>query len=236
MKRAVARELMDQPIRSLAELERNVSDIEFANRVFGGIAPVMREVRRSGARSLLDVCCGSADVPLALARDARRRGVRLEVTLLDRSSEMLSIAARRAGVEPGVTLTAGDATALPFGDATFDVVTCNLALHHFEPDAARALLAELRRVARVLPLVSDLRRSALGYAAAVAWSRAASRNRLTRHDAPLSVRRAYTPQEARSLAADAGWRRPRVRTEAFFRMTIADAALAAPAPAGGSGA
>lgn len=233
MKRAVARELMDQPIESLAELEANMSDIEFANRVFGGIAPVLREVRRCGARSLLDVCCGSADVPLAVARDARRRGMRLDVTLLDRSSEMLTIAARRAGAQVGVTLAAGDATALPFGDATFDVVTCNLALHHFEPDAARAMLAEVRRVARVLPLVSDLRRSALGYAAALAWSRAASRNRLTRHDAPLSVRRAYTPQEARALADQAGWRRPRVRSEAFFRMTIADAASPA---SGGSGA
>ncbi len=65
MKRIVALELMDTPVDSLAELEANLVDIEFANRAFGGIGPVLREVRRSGGRTLLDVCCGSADVPLA---------------------------------------------------------------------------------------------------------------------------------------------------------------------------
>jgi SAM-dependent methyltransferase len=222
VKRAVARELMDDPIESLAELEANLADIEFANRTFGGIAPVLREVRRCRAGSLLDVCCGSADVPLAIVRDARRRGARIALTLLDRSAQMLTIARRRANGEAGVTFAAGDATALPFGDAAFDVVTCNLALHHFEPDAARGLLRELRRVARLMPVVCDLRRSRAAYAAAFAWSRVGSRNRLTRNDAPLSVRRAYTPPEARDLALAAGWPAPQVRAEAFFRMTISD--------------
>jgi SAM-dependent methyltransferase len=218
----VARELMDDPIESLAELEANLSDIEFANRAFGGITPVLREVRRCRARTLLDVCCGSADVPLAIVRDARRRGVHIALTLLDRNAQMLTVARRRAHGEPGITFAAGDATALPFGDAAFDVVTCNLALHHFEPDSARALLRELRRVARVMPLVCDLRRSPAAYVAALAWSRAFSRNRLTRHDAPLSVRRSYTAPEARTLAMAAGWPAPHLRAEAFFRLTMCD--------------
>jgi SAM-dependent methyltransferase len=222
VKRAVARELMDDPIESLAELEANLADIEFANRIFGGVAPVMREVRRCGGGTLLDVCCGSADVPLAIVRDARRRGAQIAVTLLDRSVQMLTVARARARGVPDVSFSAGDATALPFADAAFDVVTCNLALHHFEPESARALLRELRRVARVMPVVCDLRRSRTAYAAALAWSHIFSRNRLTRHDAPLSVRRSYTPREARMLAIAAGWPAPRVRPEAFFRMTIAD--------------
>jgi ubiquinone/menaquinone biosynthesis C-methylase UbiE len=225
VKRAVARELLDDPIARLDELERNMTDIEFANRMFGGISPVVREIRRAGAMSLLDVCCGSADVPLAVARDAQRRGQPLALTVLDRSAQMLTIARQRAQHVGGVAFVAGDATALPFPDASFDVVTCNLALHHFEPDAARVLLRELRRVARVMPLVCDLRRSPPAYAAALAWSRTSS-NRLTKHDAPLSVRRAYTPREAHALALDAGWTLPRVRREAFFRMTVADGRVA----------
>jgi SAM-dependent methyltransferase len=231
VKRVVARELMDDPIESLAELEANIADIEFANRAFGGIAPVLREVRRSRAHTLLDVCCGSADIPLAIVRDARRRGERIALTLFDRSAQMLTIARSRADGEPDVMFAAGDATALPFGDAAFDVVTCNLALHHFEPDAARALLRELRRVARLMPVVCDLRRSVPALAAAFLWSRLASRNRLTRHDAPLSVRRAYTGGEARTLALGAGWHAPCVRPEAFFRMTLCDPSpLAAASP------
>lgn len=222
MQRIVARELMDAPVDSPSELEANLADIEFANAAFGGTRPVLREVRRLGARSVLDVGCGSADIPLALVRDAERRGADVEVTALDRSEQMLEIARRRTGAHPRLRFVAADAAALPFADGAFDVVTCNLALHHFEPDAARALLGELRRVARLTPLVCDLRRSVAAYAAAFAFSRAFTRNRLTRHDGPLSVRRAYTPDEAGAMAREAGWQSPRVRREAFFRMTLSD--------------
>jgi SAM-dependent methyltransferase len=222
LKRVIARELMDDPVESPSELAGNLADIEFANRMFGGIAPVLREFRRSDARTLLDVCCGSADVPLAVARDARRRGDPLALTVLDRSEAMLALARRHAVGRADITFVAGDALALPFADRSFDMVTCNLALHHFEPDAARVLLSELRRVARRLPLVCDLRRSLPAFVAALGWARLASRNRLTRHDAPLSVRRAYTPAEALDLATAAGWISPVVRREPFFRMTLVD--------------
>jgi len=83
------------------------------------------------------------------------------------------------------------------------------------------LLRELRRVARTTPIVCDLARSRAAYAGTWLVTRL-SRNRLTRHDAPLSVRRAYTPDEALALARDAGWRGARVRREPFFRMTLTD--------------
>jgi ubiquinone/menaquinone biosynthesis C-methylase UbiE len=136
---------------------------------------------------------------------------------------MLAIARRATAADPALSFVRGDGGALPFADGAFDVVTCTLALHHFEPDGARALLRELRRVARLSPVVCDLRRSPVAFAATWLWSRT-SRNRLTRHDAPLSVRRAYTPGEALALARDAGWRAPRVRREPFFRMTLTDEA------------
>ena len=113
-----------------------------------------------GAGTILDVGSGAADVPLALANDAARRGAGIKVTCLDRSEQMLAIARRRTQNHPALTFVRAEGEALPFGDAAFDVVTCTLALHHFEPPAARALLHELRRVARVSPVVCDLRRSA----------------------------------------------------------------------------
>ena len=223
MRRAIARELMDEPVDDVGELEANLRDVAFANAHFGGSAPVVRAVRALGARSVLDVGSGAADVPLALVDDAARRGVQLRVTCSDRSDQMLAIARRRAASHPAVAFVRAEGEVLPFADGAFDAVTCTLALHHFEPAAALALLRELRRVARLSPIVCDLRRSRTGLAATWLWSRT-SRNRLTRHDAPLSVRRAYTPAEAETLARDAGWRDPRVRREPFFRMTLTDGA------------
>jgi SAM-dependent methyltransferase len=218
--RAIARELMDDLVDD-DELQGNLHDIAFANALFGGSAPLVRTLRRLGARRVLDVGCGAGDVPLAVVRDGARRGIDVHVTCLDRSPQMLALARRATGDHPALAFVHGEGEALPFPDGAFDVVTCTLALHHFAPDAARALLRELRRVARLTPVVCDLRRSRLGFAAAWLWSRT-SRNRLTRHDGPLSVRRAYTPGEALALARQAGWPMARVRREPFFRMTLTD--------------
>lgn len=221
MRRTIARELMDEPVDDAGELEANLRDIAFANARLGGTAPLLRALRRLGGRSVLDVGSGAGDVPHALVRDGARRGVQLHVTCLDRSEQMLAIARRATGNDPALAFVCADGASLPYADGAFDVVTCTLALHHFEPAGARALLRELRRVARISPVVCDLRRSAVALAATWLWSRT-SRNRLTRHDAPLSVRRAYTPDEALTLAHDAGWRAPHVRREPFFRMTLTD--------------
>jgi ubiquinone/menaquinone biosynthesis C-methylase UbiE len=212
---------MDEPVDDVDELAGNLRDIAFANARLGGAAPVVRALRRLEARTVLDVGSGAGDVALALLRDAAVRGAELHVTCLDTSEQMLALARGAAGAHPGLAFVRGDGESLPYADAAFDVVTCTLALHHFQPDGARALLREMRRVARLTPLVCDLRRGAVAFAATWLWSRT-SRNRLTRHDAPLSVRRAYTPDEAAALAREAGWRAPRVRREPFFRMTLTD--------------
>src|ERR1700722_18759620 len=142
---------MDRPVDAPDELEQNLADIEFANRWLGGIAPIRRAVRRTGARTILDVGSGSGDVPHALVADGRRRGVEVRATCLDHSDAMLAIARRRTGGER-LTFVRGDGERLPFGDGAFDVVTCTLALHHFEPPAALELLREMRRVARTTPI------------------------------------------------------------------------------------
>ena len=222
MRRVVARELMDDPAANPAELAENFDDIEFANRVFGGIGPLASAMRRMGAERLLDVGCGSADVPRALVARARSRKRRLDVVALDASETVLAIARERSAAEPSLRFVLGDAERLPFPDASFDVATCNLALHHFEPEAAVTVLRELRRVARVTPIVCDLERSRIAYAAAALFARLIARNRLTKHDAPLSVQRAYTAREAEALARRAGWRRPFLRRTAFFRFLLLD--------------
>jgi SAM-dependent methyltransferase len=223
VKRAAGQlELMDRPVDSTEELERNLADIEFANRWLGGIAPIRREVRRTGATTVLDVGSGSGDIPHALVRDARARGADVRVTCLDHSEAMIAIARRRTGGEPALTFVRGEGERLPFADAAFDVVTCSLALHHFEPPAARELLREMRRVARITPIVGDLARSYVAFAGTWLFAHVTTRNRLTRHDAPLSVRRSYTPAEALALAREAGWRAPLAVGERFFRMTLLD--------------
>ncbi|MDQ6929481.1 MAG: methyltransferase domain-containing protein [Candidatus Eremiobacteraeota bacterium] len=213
---------MDDPVESIHELEANLRDIERANRWLGGIAPVKSAIFSLGAKTVLDVGCASADIALELVEHAQDQCRDLCITCLDISEQMLTIAQTRTANHPALRFVQGDGADLPFADAEFDVVMCNLALHHFDPGSAVVLLREMRRVARISPLVCDLRRSVVSYAGAWTLSRLTTANRLTRHDAPLSVLRAYTPSEAEDLALRAGWHNPRVERTPFYRMIVRD--------------
>jgi len=79
-------------------------------------------------------------------------------------------------------------------------------LHHFSPDQAVVVIREMARVARIGVIVDDLLRSRVGYVGARLLGALLTSNRLTRHDGPLSVRRAYRRPELAALLRRAGIR------------------------------
>jgi SAM-dependent methyltransferase len=90
---------------------------------------------------VLDVACGTGNVALVAARRFT------EVVGLDFAPNLLETARRRAAAEgTDITFVEGDAQALPFEDASFDVVLSVFGVQ-FAPDQERAA-AELLRVTR----------------------------------------------------------------------------------------
>lgn len=92
-------------------------------------------------KELLDVATGSGNLALAAAQAGAR------VSGLDLVDELLAVARARArDVGVDVAFTQGDAEALPYADASFDVVTSIFGVQ-FAP-RAEVVAAELRRVCR----------------------------------------------------------------------------------------
>ncbi len=225
LSRREGRELMDEPGLDPVELAGNLRDIRRVNRLLGGTSIVLRHVPaiiaaapRPHSLTLLDLATGSADIPVAVSRWAKRRGQAMTIVASDLSEPMLAEARRQIAGHPKITLARYDARAVPLPDGAFDIVVCSLSLHHFPPDEAVQVLREMRRLARVGFILNDLRRSRAGYAAAWVAGRATTRNRLTRHDAPLSVLRAYTPEELRDLLRLTGIVDAEITTHPWFRM------------------
>lgn len=222
---ALATELIDGPLDDPSALAGNLRDLARVNRWLGGVAVtrraldavVGREAARGASISLLDVGTGAADIPLALLEDWRRRGRRLDVTAVENRPEILAAALAATpslADTPRLTLAIADGRRLPWPDATFDVAHCSLLLHHLDERDAVALLREMARVSRRAVIVNDLARGRRFWIAAWLLAHLATRNRYTRHDAPMSVRRAWSPGEARALLAVAGLR-PHVEARAF---------------------
>jgi demethylmenaquinone methyltransferase/2-methoxy-6-polyprenyl-1,4-benzoquinol methylase len=111
--------------------------------------------RRAAARAclrdrparVLDLCCGTGDLALAIAAEA---GEKVELTGFDYSPEMLARAiakARAAG--RAITFVRGTVARMPFPDGSFDAVGISFALRNLvyqNPLAGE----HLRAVARVL--------------------------------------------------------------------------------------
>lgn len=91
------------------------------------------------AERALDVATGGGHVALALARTGA------DVDACDLTPEMLEAAGGLlAANDCSATFAVAEADALPYPDASFDIVTCRIAAHHF-PDA-QAFFGEVARV------------------------------------------------------------------------------------------
>ena len=103
-------------------------------------------VRRAGVQPgnrILDVCAGSGDVAVEFAEHEAD----VRIVGLDFSYEMLAIAQRKArsqGHHQRTHVVLGDAFALPFDDATFDLVTIAFGLRNLH-DRGRGI-SEMARV------------------------------------------------------------------------------------------
>jgi hypothetical protein len=206
-------ELLDRPGAPSAELAESLADIGRLNRMgptrtlLAHLGPFLDRFQgeaRGRPFRVLDLGTGGADIPVAVVHWARARGVRVSVLGMDVQPEVLACVAPTARVLPEIRLLAGDATRPPIRPGGVDVVLCSLTLHHLPEDGVVALLRLMAEMGRLGFVVSDLRRSRLAWLAAWVATHLISRNRITRHDGPLSVRRAYTPGELARLSARAG--------------------------------
>lgn len=204
-------EIMDRPdldpeihraaLRGLERLNRAA----FSARGF--LEPLRRLATESVDRPLrvLDVACGGGDNLFALERIARAKGLKLELFGCDRSDVAVQHAKENA-VRRGSSI--GFATADALLDSRppieVDVVLNSLFVHHLDPDDAVTFLRNARTWAGRAAIVIDLLRTRLGYALAHAASRLLTRSPVVRTDALISVRAAYSLDEARALAKRAG--------------------------------
>jgi demethylmenaquinone methyltransferase/2-methoxy-6-polyprenyl-1,4-benzoquinol methylase len=107
-----------------------------------------RECLSSRPRKVLDICCGTGDLAIEIARLADKD---TEVTGLDYSQSMLDIAGEKAttaGVDKNLTLVHGDVSSLPFPDGYFDCIGISFAFRNltYKNPLTVNYLAEILRV------------------------------------------------------------------------------------------
>jgi ubiquinone/menaquinone biosynthesis C-methylase UbiE len=207
MERFVEEEWLDQNHCAPQEIEMSLRSIRLVNRRFGGnrlharlLARALTRVPRAQRPHVLEVASGEAEV---LRTALLRLETFADVTLLDRHAQHLPNPQTWSPQLAAPRVVAGDALDLPFSDASVDIISCCLFLHHLEPPQVMRFLAEAQRVARVAVIINDLERISIHYRLAQLNS-LFDASRISRHDGPVSVRRAYTFRELECMLADTG--------------------------------
>lgn len=208
--RRPAAERLDDPTLPSGEMRRSLEDIRLVNRRWGGSGALARFLLGrldAGTRPrILDVGAGSGDVARRLEASLRRAGRDARVFALDLQWRHLIAGramarAERDGGAPGPDASvAANAFRLPFADGSVDFAVSTLFFHHFSPEENAAILGELTRVARLGFAVLDLTRNRIPWAFVALAGRVVFRTRVSVEDGVASVRQAYTPGEAESIA------------------------------------
>jgi SAM-dependent methyltransferase len=202
--RSTADELMDDRSIGGRELAEALAQLRLINSVLGGAEPTLEGVQRLWRAAgrppqlhILDIGAGSGEVARRLCAWADQCGIELRITLIDIHPDTCAVAAAFHQAEPRITVQQGDAFALATNSC--DIVTAALFTHHFPTTVLPELVQAMARAARIGVVINDLQRHWLAWAAIALATRLLSRNRMIRHDAPLSVQRGFRRGELEAL-------------------------------------
>lgn len=219
-RRATEPELLDEGV-SEDEAGRSLGDLRWVNRWLGGRRSLLKAalpfLDGRGRSRLLDVGCGSADVPAYVARMAGANVMAVGVDI-----KLLHL--RHA--PPEIRTVVADVRSLPFVAATFDVVTASLFLHHFDGPEVAPVLRALYSLARRALIVNDLRRARVPYLFGRGVFPFVFASPVSVNDGLLSIRRAFNPAELRAAFEEAGV--PGVRIHRSFPYRLVAVAAKAP--------
>ncbi len=168
--------------------------------------PIRRLAKELGTSRLrvLDVATGGGDIPLGIWKRSRRANLDLEITGVDISAEALAVARQRCEEKSAVIdFQQLDVFAEPLPDG-YDVVVSSLFLHHLSEEDAAVLLSKMAKATRHSVLVNDLVRSRLNLVLVFLAMRLLTTSKVVHTDGPLSVKAAFTREEARGLAVETG--------------------------------
>lgn len=201
-------ELMDDPAVDLATFRGCLVDLAKVNVVTLARVPTLDflgRLRRAGRLDvgrpveILDVGSGYGDALAGIAAWAKRRGVAVGLTGVDLNPWSAQIA---QAAHPRVArFVTGDVFA---HEGRADIVVSSLFTHHLADDQIVRFLQWMDAHARVGWFINDLHRHPVAYYGFGVLARLMGWHRFVRHDGPVSIARAFTPEEWRVLIDRAG--------------------------------
>jgi 2-polyprenyl-3-methyl-5-hydroxy-6-metoxy-1,4-benzoquinol methylase len=199
-------ESLDPELRSRAMRDLDaVNDVlQNYRQFFEALLPLAAPGRPT---RILDLAAGHGGFALAAARTARARGLDLAITATDIKQEYLDLGAAIAARE-GLAVDFAVQDALDLSNlepGSHDVLVCTQSTHHFPAGLVAVMFEAATRIAARGVVFIDGCRSMVKAWPLWAVARWRYRNDILAHDAYISFRRFYVPEELELLARIGRW-------------------------------
>lgn len=208
--RAQLTELIDKPC-SRGELRTCLRDLAHLNRWFFAYRPILSwldiivaaRASTSVPIRILDVGCGYGDALRRIERWASEHCRAAELTGLDINPDAIAIAAEATPPASRIQWVAANIfTYQP--EKPFHFVVSSLFTHHLsEPEIVR-FLKWLEQNATLGWFINDLSRAPIPYHFLRIFSKVARLHPFVQHDGPVSIARAFVPQDWQKMSFSAG--------------------------------
>lgn len=212
-------EQMDQPC-SRDQLRACLRDMTRVNRLLLGYRPTfawlesMRLAQIWMPVRVLDVGCGNGDLLRRIARWAARKRIRMELTGIDANSDCVAIAREETNESEQIEWVEGDVFSYSPVSPPHLVIS-SLVAHHLPDDELVRFLRWMEENAVLGWFINDLSRAATPHRW-LGWFAGALRlHPFVQHDGPVSIARAFQPEDWRRLGALAGIPQDRVAIRAW---------------------
>lgn len=201
-------EKMDRQDADLDQLLRTIRQFKAINLFFSSSRRLQRryffplmEKEPQRAYTMLDVGAGGCDIALWAAREARKRGFKLEITAMDNDGRILPMAREAVRGYPEIRIHEGNA--LDLSDlGSFDFVFSNHFLHHLGWDEIGRFLEQAIARTRLAFVMNDLKRSRLAYLGCTILVGLLARRSFAFYDGRLSILRGFLSAELQDFVTD----------------------------------
>ncbi len=199
------REKLESADVEMNRFRRTIRQFRLINYLFSGSRRLLRKhfftvMEQDPGRiyTLLDVGAGGCDIAIWAVREARQRGLKLNITALDNDRRILPIAAQAIRDYPEIRIVEGNALELD-RLGSFDFVFSNHLLHHLAWDDIRIFLDGIIARTRLAFVMNDLKRSSWAYLGFTLFSGVATPRSYHFFDGRLSIKRGFLPGELRNF-------------------------------------
>jgi SAM-dependent methyltransferase len=205
--RAHLSEWMDEPC-SYEDFRACLQDLEQVNRLTFAYRPTLQWLHSLTRKEpspvhIVDVGCGGGDMLRRVERWAERRGIAVHLTGIDLNPYAARAAAERTTSRSKITWITGDAFSYR-PSVPIDVVISSLFTHHLADDQIVAFVAWMEAVTQRGWFINDLHREPAPYYGFQLLANVMRWHRFVRHDGPVSIRRAFQPEDWMNYLAAAG--------------------------------